>query len=207
MWSAQGSKKYRVFILSQYRQNTTSVLQVFILLEQLNKATKRVLWLIVSGVGNNCMLLRHECDFTVCIVILSPISTAWESKSSIKKKKKKSTAALFLVTAVLLFILQPDGTELFQFVDGYSSWDAYLTSMMTDGTWGDHVILHGAANCFETCIHVISSLSHHNDVMICPEYDDNGNNRLVLGHVHELHYVSLLAVWRIVWIDVYTLLS
>ena len=110
------------------------------------------------------------------------------------KKKKKSTAALFLVTTVLLFILQPDGTELFQFVDGYSSWDAYLTSMMTDGTWGDHVILHGAANCFETCIHVISSLSHHNDVMICPEYDDNGNNRLVLGHVHELHYVSLLPV-------------
>ena len=160
-----------------------------------DKASKRVLWLIV----------RHECDFTVCIVILSPISTAWESKSSIKKKK--STAALFLVTAVLLFILQPDGTELFQFVDGYSSWDAYLTSMMTDGTWGDHVILHGAANCFETCIHVISSLSHHNDVMICPEYDDNGNNRLVLGHVHELHYVSLLPVWRIVWIDVYTLLS
>ena len=96
--------------------------------------------------------------------------------------------------ALFIFFLQPDGTELFQFVDGYSSWDSYLTSMMTDGTWGDHVILHGAANCFETCIHVISSLSHHNDVMICPEYDDTGNNRLVLGHVHELHYVSLRPV-------------
>ena len=90
--------------------------------------------------------------------------------------------------------MQPDGTELFQFVDGYSSWDAYLTSMMTDGTWGDHVILHGAATRFETCIHVISSLPHHNDVIICPEYDDAGDNRLVLGHVHELHYVSLLPV-------------
>ena len=90
--------------------------------------------------------------------------------------------------------MQPDGTELFQFVDGYSSWDDYLTSMMTDGTWGDHVVLHGAGHCFETCIHVISSLPHHNDVIICPEYDDNGNNGLVLGHVHELHYVSLLAV-------------
>ena len=207
MWSAQGSKKIQSFnfvtISSEHYFCSSGVYTFGTTLK--DKASKRVLRLIVSGVGNNCMLLRHECDFTVCIVILSPISTAWESKSSIKKKK--STAALFLVTAVLLFILQPDGTELFQFVDGYSSWDAYLTSMMTDGTWGDHVILHGAANCFETCIHVISSLSHHNDVMICPEYDDNGNNRLVLGHVHELHYVSLLPVWRIVWIDVYTLLS
>ena len=61
---------------------------------------------------------------------------------------------------------------------------------MTDGTWGDHVILHGAANCFETCIQVVSS--HHDDVIICPEYDVTANNRLVLGHVHELHYVSLI---------------
>ena len=64
--------------------------------------------------------------------------------------------------------------------------------MMADGTWGDHVILHGAANCFQTCIHVISSLPHRYDVMICPEYDVTSSNRLVLGHVHELHYVSLI---------------
>ena len=64
--------------------------------------------------------------------------------------------------------------------------------MMADGTWGDHVILHCAANYFETCIHVINSLPHRHDVMICPEYDITGCNRLVLGHVHELHYVSLI---------------
>ncbi|CAH3191404.1 unnamed protein product [Porites evermanni] len=86
----------------------------------------------------------------------------------------------------------PDGTELFHFVDGYPSWDAYLTSMMADGTWGDHVVLHGAANCFRTCIHVISSLPHRYDVMVCPEFDVTGSNRLVLGHLHELHYVSLI---------------
>ena len=91
-----------------------------------------------------------------------------------------------------IFLLQPDGTDLFHFVDGYSSWNAYLTTMMADGTWGDHVILHGAANCFETCVHVISSLPHHHDVIICPEYDVTGSNRLVLGHVYELHYVSLI---------------
>ena len=92
----------------------------------------------------------------------------------------------------IFFCLKSDGTELFHFVDGYSSWNTYLTSMMADGTWGDHVILHAAANCFTTCIHVISNLPHHDDVMICPEYDVTGGNRLVLGHVHELHYVSLI---------------
>ena len=65
--------------------------------------------------------------------------------------------------------------------------------MNADGTWGDHVILHGAANYFETCIHVISSLPNGNEVMICPEYD-TGNNRFVVGHVHELHYVSFRPV-------------
>ena len=106
-----------------------------------------------------------------------------------------STKALYLFLNKLQYFLsfsQPDGTELFHFVDGYPSWDAYLTSMMVDGTWGDHVILHGAANFFQTCIHVISSLPHRHDVMICPEFDVSGSNRLVLGHVHELHYVSLI---------------
>ena len=91
-----------------------------------------------------------------------------------------------------IFLLQQDGTELFQFVDGYSSWDAYLTSMMADGTWGDHVILHAVANCFDTCIHVISSLPHHRDVIINPQRNAAGRDRLVLGHLHELHYVSLI---------------
>ena len=101
-----------------------------------------------------------------------------------------------------IFLLQLDGTKLFHFVDGCSSWAAYLASMMTDGTWGDHVILYGAANCFETCIHVINSLPHHNDIWICPEYDVTGSNRLVLGHLHELHYVSLIPDigWKDVWL-------
>ena len=62
---------------------------------------------------------------------------------------------------------------------------------MADGTWGDHVILHGAANCYEMCVHVISSLGHDSDVIICEEFDVTGSKRLVLGHVAELHYVSL----------------
>ena len=88
-----------------------------------------------------------------------------------------------------VLLLQQDGTELFNFVDGHQSWPAYLRNMAADGTWGDHVILHAAANCFETCIHVISSLSH--DVTIHPEHDVSSSSQLVLGHLHEHHYVSL----------------
>ena len=61
--------------------------------------------------------------------------------------------------------------------------------MAADGTEGDHVILHAAANCFDTGIHVISSLSH--DATLHPEYDVDSSSQLVLGHLHEHHYVSL----------------
>ena len=77
-------------------------------------------------------------------------------------------------------MFQPDGAELFHFDDGFSSWDANLTSFVTKNTWGDHVILHGAANRFETCIDMTDSPPRHYDVMTC-------SNRLVLGHAHELH--------------------
>ena len=84
-------------------------------------------------------------------------------------------------------MFQPDGAELFHFDDGFSSGDhfgggtdANLTSFVTKNTWGDHVILHGAANRFETCIDMINSPPRHYDIMTC-------SNRLVLGHAHELH--------------------
>ena len=64
--------------------------------------------------------------------------------------------------------------------------------MKADGTWGDHVILHGAANCFNTCIHVISSQPEYSDVIINPQREDVDRERLVLGHLCELHYVSLI---------------
>ena len=64
--------------------------------------------------------------------------------------------------------------------------------MKADGTWGDHVILHGAANRFDTCIHVISSQRDSRDVIIHPQCEDADRKRLVLGHVCELHYVSLI---------------
>ena len=63
--------------------------------------------------------------------------------------------------------------------------------MEQDGTWGDHVILYAIANCYKTFIDVISSQSNHCDLMIRPDGQVMSTNPLVLGHVHEVHYVSL----------------
>ena len=61
--------------------------------------------------------------------------------------------------------------------------------MAKDGTWGDHLVLHAVANYFQTHIRIISSLGR--DILISPEIPVVNTNPLVLGHVHELHYVSL----------------
>ena len=63
--------------------------------------------------------------------------------------------------------------------------------MEQDGAWGDHVILCAAANYFETCICVVSGLSHSHDVIITPHSPVDESKPLVLGHIHEVHYVSL----------------
>nr|XP_058942270.1 uncharacterized protein LOC131770568 [Pocillopora verrucosa] len=88
----------------------------------------------------------------------------------------------------------PDGTDLFDFVHGHQTWTEYLVHMEQDGAWGDHVILCAAANYFETCIRVVSSLSHSNDVIITPHCPVDESKPLVLGHIHEMHYVSLQPV-------------
>ena len=95
----------------------------------------------------------------------------------------------------ILFFSQPDGTHLFNFTNHneYHSWTAYLEKMEEDGTWGDHVILVAAANRFNTPIRVISSLPGHEDIIINPETPVCvGADTFVLGHVHEVHYVSLV---------------
>ena len=61
-------------------------------------------------------------------------------------------------------MFQPDGGEIIHFDDEFSSWNANLTSFVTDNTWDDHVILHGAANRFEICTHIINSPLRHYDV-------------------------------------------
>ena len=88
-----------------------------------------------------------------------------------------------------LFPAKPDGTDLFNFVHGYPSWADYLRNMEKDGTWGDHLILRAAAKFYKTPIRVISSLDC--DIVIDPDRLVRNTNPLVLGHIHEKHYVSL----------------
>ena len=78
---------------------------------------------------------------------------------------------------------------MFNFVSGYPSWGEYLQSMAKDGTWSDHVVLFAAANRFQTSIRIISSLDR--EIVVHPEHAVADPNPLVLGHIHELHYVSL----------------
>jgi len=61
--------------------------------------------------------------------------------------------------------------------------------MEKDGTWGDHLVLRAAANCYKTPIRVISSLGC--DIIINPDRPVDYTSPLVLGHIHEKHYVSL----------------
>ena len=102
-------------------------------------------------------------------------------------------ALLLLILHVFLldFPSKVDGTDLFHFVEGHATWDGYLTDMERDGTWGDHVILWAAANCYQIAIHVIGSLPGLIKVIIKPDVPFDQSKHLVLGHVHELHYVGL----------------
>ena len=91
-----------------------------------------------------------------------------------------------------LFSSQPDGTNLYSFVYGYTSWEDYLDDMAKDGTWGDQMILFAAASNYGCVVHVISSVPNYEDVIISPPVHDAVE--LVLGHIFEQHYVSLLPI-------------
>ena len=85
---------------------------------------------------------------------------------------------------------KPDRTDLFNHLHEHTSWFDYVSSMEEDGTWGDHLILYAAANVYKSRIRVISSIDC--DVSITPDHlAVDKTNPLVLGHIHEKHYVSL----------------
>ena len=85
--------------------------------------------------------------------------------------------------------MQSDGTELAGFITN-PSWTNYLQKMAEDGTWGDHLILLAAANCYECDILVVSSTPSH-DCPITPVPPISSAVLLILGHIVEEHYVSL----------------
>lgn len=63
-------------------------------------------------------------------------------------------------------------------------------AMQQDGEWGDHLILQAAAELYGISIYVINSEARDHDVTINPR-ESISSKHLVLGHVCELHYVSL----------------
>ena len=61
--------------------------------------------------------------------------------------------------------------------------------MAKDGCWGDHLVLFAAAKRFQTPIRIISSLDR--EIVVHPDHALANSSSLVLGHIHEFHYVSL----------------
>ena len=96
-----------------------------------------------------------------------------------------------------LLFLQRDDTgsllNLFNFVDHekYPTWEEYLEKMARDGTWGDQLIIEAAARYLNCVVHIISSHAEIPDVYIKPESTTCDVDELLLGHIHEYHYVSL----------------
>ena len=83
--------------------------------------------------------------------------------------------------------------NLFNFVDRekYPTWEEYLEKMKRDGTWGDQLIIEAAARYLNCAVHIISSHPEIPDVYIKPESTTCDVDELLLGHIHEYHYVSL----------------
>lgn len=63
--------------------------------------------------------------------------------------------------------------------------------MEEDGRWGDHFTLQAAADLYETTIHLVDCESRNRDVTIMAREGSSKHSKLMLGHIHELHYVSL----------------
>ena len=77
------------------------------------------------------------------------------------------------------------------FVSNHPSWHAYLHSMGQDGTWGDHLTL--VANMYHVSIVIVSSVEDSEPIVINPE-SGHSEGTILLGHIAELHYVTLQLV-------------
>lgn len=64
--------------------------------------------------------------------------------------------------------------------------------MEREGRWGDHIMLYAAANRYEVSIRVISLSLEHSDVVIVPGLGVVDPRQLIIGHLPEFQYVSLL---------------
>ncbi|XP_046559889.1 uncharacterized protein LOC124268912 [Haliotis rubra] len=84
-----------------------------------------------------------------------------------------------------------NGTPLNQFVCTQQSWEDYLSTMEAPGTWGDHLVLLGAAEFLQADIEVITTASETHPVTIKAVNRQDKTKKLFLGHIAEFYYVSL----------------
>ena len=88
---------------------------------------------------------------------------------------------------------QPDGYPYANFYSDSLSWEERLERMYQPGTWGDHITLLAAANLYKIKIHVISSVvGSMTPIKPLTESDRNPPHEIKLGHISEIHYVSLI---------------
>lgn len=64
--------------------------------------------------------------------------------------------------------------------------------MEREGTWGDHIMLYAAASRYEVSIRVINLSLECSDVVIVPSLGVVDPRQLIIGHIQESYYVSLL---------------
>ena len=65
--------------------------------------------------------------------------------------------------------------------------------MGQDGTWGDHLTLIAVANMYHVSIVIVSSIEDIQPIVINPE-SGQSEGTILLGHIAELHYVTLQPV-------------
>ena len=88
----------------------------------------------------------------------------------------------------------PDGNVVTfsDFIHNQNGWDAYLNDLSRSGVWGDYLTLIAASNVFGLRIVVVSSIQGAQDITINPIENNEETTEIYLGHLHELHYVSLI---------------
>jgi hypothetical protein len=95
------------------------------------------------------------------------------------------------------FPLDNSGSTLSHFLDleQHSDWNSYCSDMERDSVWGDHISLVAASECFNSRIHVLSSVKiGPNDspmTVIEPKKMNKDTINLYLSHWHENHYNSM----------------
>ena len=79
--------------------------------------------------------------------------------------------------------------------------EEYLQRMSRAGEWADHVVVQATAQILQRDIMIVTSSADSDpDNCICwvrGQPSDGGSDPILLGHVHENHYVALRPKGRI----------